>query len=150
MIKLKTGRSIAVRQYHLLTPCTEILPEHFTTTEEYDQYVICSLKQIFSRRLFHYQLPQFMTLYEVHKGVYSFHYDHHEKPIQLPRTLDLVGLDLPSNREVLIDLSTAEQKTAITQILHNRTGSLTPLMNYLCTLGFDGWIGGGKIYLCQN
>jgi len=163
MVKLNDGTIIADDQYDLINPCTEYIPTSFKTVDDYSIYVLWSTKQVFNDNLFFHRIPESFKVYSDKRlprnspqVVYFNIIDANKNVIfehVLNNSVDLVALESKSNIDVLkatfIKQNNMELVTAISE------GSIDPILDYLCELGYDGCITSAThespylIYLCH-
>jgi len=165
MIHLNDGTPIATKQYNILYPCTDKIPISFETSLAYDEYVLCSLAQIYRDNLFFYQIPQGFKVYS-HQAVMTDHdtagarfyvtasnlegdFTHE---YQFTRPVDLVALNMDSNINVLLATAIQDERDDVIRILTQHSGNYVSILDYLCTMDFTGYVAKNEayiMYICQ-
>lgn len=144
MITLSDGTPIAKEQYQLLYPCTTKIPNSYETTQDYVQYILHSIPLLFADSIFLYQLPKGLTIYGNH-NVFSFTTGKHVNTYVLSEPVNVVGLDIKSNYDILL-------ATAVKQKHPEVFDNPEDLMKYICSFGYQGYItpSAQQICLCSS
>lgn len=146
MIKLSTGQLIAHSQSEVLNSCTTKIPLSFEFPKDYNNYLLCCLRQIFHDNLFFYQIPKKFKVYGPYDVLtsrpMSFYFNvadmnPAQKKFEYTFTHDgeVLALNMPSNMMVLIStlIKTRQEKL----MLSFEKGDLPSIMNYVCSLSLD-------------
>lgn len=135
MITLSDGTPIAKEQYDLITPCTTKIPNTYETVNDYVEYLLHSIPLLFVDSLFLYQLPKGLTLYKETStpNIYTFATDQASKTYVLSKSVNVVGLNLKSNYNILLATAVKQRKQEVFDHPED-------LMKYVCSFGYQGYI----------
>jgi len=147
MIKLQNGHLLSKNQYNLLSPCTEPVQTTFKTADDYNSYLLCSLKMRYNNNLFYYHFPALFTFYSDQEilsentKLYLNRVDVGSKTVyehQLNQPIDLIALNYKSNQEVLLATYMENDHTPIENIIKKKDHMT--LLNRLCEIGSTGFV----------
>lgn len=133
MITLSDGTPIAKEQYNIIQPCTTKIPQKYETVQDYEQYLLNSIPLLFVDSLFLYQLPKGLVIYKDTPTTYRFATDHSSNEYVLSKSVNVVGLDIKSNYNILFATAIKQNQPEIFDHPEN-------LMKYVCSFGHHGYI----------
>lgn len=149
MIKLTDGTIIATQQYKILHPCTDKIPLSYEKNVDYDKYVTYSLHQTYHDNLFFYHIPQSFKVYSqsgslTDKNIsFSISFNFTNKPIyeyQFKRPIDVIGLDIKSNIDVLLATAIEDKREDVIKVLTQQTGHYSSITDFLFSMNLKGFL----------
>lgn len=165
MAKLDNGQIIAENQFDHLLVNTRMdkVPQTFKTFNDYENYMISGLPEIYKDNLFFKRLPISFELYsdkpQLQTNEMVFHLSNinnkgkkYKYLYQLTRPIDLVQLTLPSNITVLLATAIKDKNNDLINILSHQSGCATSISGFLCEMGFSGFVSKCEtieIYICS-
>lgn len=155
MIKLEDNRVLAHNQFVLLQPCTVKVPTIFKTPIEYNNYLLCGLKQSFHDNLFFYKIPINFKVYAKTPTIYNkmLLYFNMIDPSQSDiyeyvfiKNTEIVAFNMNSNVDVL--LATAIETKQLTFIDAFDKSDMSRILDYLHSMQISGLITSEPQIMC--